>query len=127
MSQTSYSTNQPVAYAGMKYDAQFGDVVDGRSNGEASAEIPFGVFVAKKATEGDLTTILPATNATLPIAGLALHSHDCAPTGPDLGTSGIKPDAMFSCMRKGRAYVAVAAAVAFGDPVHVVYAGARQK
>lgn len=128
MPQTSYSTNQPVAYAGMKYDAQMMDVVDARTSGEASAEIPFGVFVAKKATGGDLTAVLPATNATLPIAGLVLHSHAYGKgANADLGDSGLKPNAVLNCMVKGRAWVAVPAAVAYGDRVHVFYAGSSQK
>lgn len=126
--QTSYSREMTKAFAGMIADAHLNHSIETKVNAEASAEIPFGVFVAKKATGGDLTAVLPATNGTLPICGLVLHS-DTYSKGDDgeLGDTGLIPLALLDVMVKGRAWVNVLEAVDYADPVHVVYAGARPK
>src|SRR5262245_5752386 len=106
--QTSYSREMTIAIAGMIADAHLNHSIDTKVSAEASAEIPFGVFIVKKATGGDLTAVLPATNATLPIAGLVLYSVDYSKgDNGELGDTGLKPEALLNVMRRGRAYVAV--------------------
>jgi hypothetical protein len=128
MSQTSYSNTQPIAFAGMKADFQGEDVVDSFIQGEASAEVPFGVFMQKKGSGDERNALLPAGNAVLPTIGLVLHSHSYSVgANGELGTSGLKPKAALDLMVVGRAWVIAENGSAYGDSVYVRYAGTGQK
>lgn len=101
---TSYS-DQLAAYAGMIADLE-DHVIKSARNGEASAEIPFGVCVRRGADS--LSPSTPIADVILPAAtgfrayGLVVHSHDYeVGTNGTLGTTGLKPDATLNIMRRG--------------------------
>lgn len=108
--QTSYGSAIPVAFAGMKGDLT-PDYVRSYANGEASAEIPFGVAVA--AGSADDTAILPAS-AGARLLGIVLHAHNYALTS-ELGTTGLKPKVTMNVLVRGTAWVTVEEAVNDGD------------
>lgn len=123
MSQTSYA-EQPAAFAGMLADATIVKHADTLVQGEASAEIPFGVAVALSTSPGTDGTpgkaVLPAA-ANAKIWGVAVHSHDYD-NRTELGTTGMKPKVLLSALRKGRIWVTVETAVVAGDRAHIRYA-----
>lgn len=97
--------------------------------GEASAEIPFGAGITI-GTVGDISTVASPTTAVLPSSsesdfeGVVLHSHSYVPAagyGAELGTTGVKPKAMLSILRKGRVYVQVEDAVTAGAQAYLRY------
>jgi hypothetical protein len=125
MSQTVVNSTLTKAFAGMLADAGPNDVIT-RIQAEASAEMPFGIMVAEGAA--DEAGILPV-DGTSKFAGLLMHSHAYA-KDTELGTVGIKPKAVLSILRKGRAWVTVEETVAKGDPVfirHTASGGNTQK
>lgn len=89
------------------------------TNGEASAEIPFGVMVAHDSTEGfvELLNTSAAAMAT-ELAGVSVFGQSYAKT-EQLGTTGLKSKVTFDVLQRGRIYVQVEDAVAIGDPVRV--------
>jgi hypothetical protein len=127
MSQTSIKSSMDVAFAGMLADAAQARV-DSKANGEASAEIPFGVAVAKGAT--DNVVKLPAAN-TDKFDGVVVHDHSYVPgTNGNLGTTGIKSKGSINLLREGEVWVTVEEAVAPGDRGFFRYAsgaGGTQK
>lgn len=119
--QTSYA-EMPVAFAGMKADAS-DDQVDSYAQGEASAEIPFGVMVCQGTAGGTSGTpdkaILPVDANSVPV-GVVVHSHDYD-SRTELGTTGLKPKTMLSVMRRGRIWVQVEDAVTVNAPAFYRY------
>ena len=71
MPQLSYTTAPAYGFPGMKADAGDDDCVT-YAQGEASAEIPFGVMVVRGATAG--TATLPVDANSVPV-GVLVHSH----------------------------------------------------
>lgn len=119
MSQTDYSLTMAAAFAGMIADDGPTDIASALSE-EASAEIPFGVFVAKGAVER--TCELPDASTDL-LEGVVVASQRYEPgVGGNIGTTGIKPKGPVNVMRSGRVYVKVEEAVVVGDRPHVRYA-----
>lgn len=128
MSQLTYNTFMPAGLAGLIYDAQMNDVRDSVVSAEATAAIPFGTLVVKKATgstERVIAAVLPATNATLPLLGFVIFSHEYG--YKDLDAVGLLPKTGLAVMRRGRIWVIAENGSAHGDPVHVRYAGTGQK
>lgn len=114
MSQTSVPANLTAAYSGMLAD--MGDnYVESKVSEESSAEMPFGVMLA----EGSAVTgaLLPAA-ADDALCGVLLHSHAYA-KDTELGSTGVKPKASLSVMRKGYVWVAVEGAVTRGNVAYV--------
>jgi hypothetical protein len=107
---------QSAAFAGMLAD--LGRVKDAAPyvQGEASAEIAFGAGVVEgtAATEagGFNGAVLPV-DANSVFAGVLLHSHDYDPR-TELGTTGVKPGAAVSVLKKGRVWVYTETTVAKG-------------
>jgi hypothetical protein len=115
MSQTSIKSSMDVAFAGMLADAAQARV-DSKANGEASAEIPFGVAVVKGAT--DNVVKLPSAGGDK-FDGVVVHDHSYVPgTNGNLGTTGLKPKTSMNILREGEIWVVVEEAVAPGDRGH---------
>lgn len=119
MSQTTVLLTLAAAFAGMMADTCDASRVTGVQT-EASAEIPFGVMLAKGT--GDVDCILPAASGAK-LVGVLQHSHSYDP-GPhgELGTTGLKPGAVLNVLRRGRIYVLVETNVAAMDRAFVRYA-----
>lgn len=74
--------------------------------GEASAEIPFGVVVAQGAASAvagtpDKAILMVDVNSKM--AGILLHSHDYT-RGSDLGDTGVKPQRLLAVLEEGEVY-----------------------
>lgn len=123
--QTSYGTNLAVAFEGMKADSGACDVWS-MVNNEASAELAFGHAVCFEGSTDDQGALSPDA-LTDKLAGILLHSHaySNSPTG-ELGTSGLKPGAKLSVMRKGRVWAVAANGCAVGDRLHVRVLGGTE-
>lgn len=121
--QTSYG-EMAAAFEGMLADATIVKHADTMVQGEASAEIPFGVAVAIETSPGTDGTPGKATlvNAAADkIAGVVLHHH-AYDSRTELGTTGLKPKTLLSVLRKGRVWVKTETAVVDGDRAHIRYA-----
>lgn len=118
MSQTSIPSALTRGFAGQLTDPRVGSrVIDSRVSEEASAELPFGTCVARGA--GNDGAVSPAgAAAAAKIDGVIVHSHAYA-KDTELGTSGLKPKAHLSVLRKGRVLVAVEQTVVRGDRLRV--------
>lgn len=105
MSQTSVATSLTRAFAGMLADSGPHDILSGY-NGEASAEMPFGVVINETTTEQKYE--LPDAGGDK-CRGVVVHSHAYSkgPSDPALGTTGIKAGFPISVLRKGRIYMTV--------------------
>lgn len=128
MSQTSVATSLTRAFAGMLADNGPHDIIPGY-NGEASAEMPFGVVVNLTTTEQKYE--LPDGGADI-LGGVIVHSHAYSkgPSDPALGTTGIKSKFTLSVLRKGRIYMTVENGCSPGDRLYtriVAGAGGSQK
>jgi hypothetical protein len=122
MSQTSYSDTQAIAFAG-QLQGIAGQQVDTGVSEEASAEIPYGVGVARgTAADG----VLLPTNVNAKMRGVVIHSHNQEPSIA-LGTVGLKPRSCFGVLRRGRVALLVEEAVVAGDRGFVRFAGTGQK
>ncbi len=119
MSQTTIPTSLQVAIAGQLADTNDNMTVVGVS-GEASAEIPFGVMVCKGSTD-DAHILVAASTAKLTGVLVHQHTYDNGPNG-SLGTTGLKPKAVFDVLRQGTIYVLVEEAVVAQDRAFVRYA-----
>lgn len=121
MAQLDYN-DQAVGFAGMLADSGPNDVGTGVSE-EASAEIPFGVAVARGATADGVD--LPSAADDI-VRGIVVHSNSYV-EGVDLGSTGLEPKTCFGVLRRGRIWVKVEEAVSPGDRAYVRYAGSGQK
>jgi hypothetical protein len=103
---TSYA-EQDVGFAGMLADS--GDNrVESYVQGEASEEIAFGWGVVQ-GTEGTppaADKAIKPVDANSKVVGIVLHSHNYHPD-VELGTTGVKPKAMLSVLKKGVVYLYV--------------------
>lgn len=118
--QTSYAEMAP-AFAGMLADATKVKHADTFVQGEAAAEIPFGVAVAIETSPGTDGTPGKATlvnNVADKVAGIVLHSH-AYDKRTELGTTGLKPKTTMAVLRKGRVWVRPETAVVDGDRGYV--------
>jgi hypothetical protein len=114
MSQTAYSAAMTAGYAGEKFDVGEMDVVSMISE-ESSAQMPFGVVVARGTADAGCK--LPALDTDVP-AGIVAHSHAYERNG-ELGTTGVQPKMAVNVMRRGRIWVTAEEAVAPGDRLFV--------
>lgn len=115
---TTYANKLPTAaIAGTPADLRPKDVIS-RRQGEASANVAFGVLMMTHAT-ADNDAVLPSTGAitTDKFAGVVLHEHKdvSALTSPDAYV----PGEMMALMRKGVINVFVEDAVTPASVVHV--------
>lgn len=128
MSQTSYSTYQAAAFAGMLADSGEVDVLS-YVNEEASANLPFGVAVAKGTADNGF---LAMVNGSSVIVGILAHTHQVdpsrvasSPTG-----AGVPPKYLGNVLKRGRIIVQVEEAVTPASAVfvrHTAGAGGTQK
>lgn len=123
MPQTTMRTKMEVAVPGMLADDTMTKDCLSVFQGEASAEIPFGVMVARGSAQGEAVKL--AAQADPPI-GIVVFEQSHA-QGVELGTTGLKPGTMFSILNKGRIYVFPEEAVVPGGAVRyrAVAAGAE--
>jgi hypothetical protein len=128
MSQTSYSTYQSGGFAGQLADNGAHEILS-YVNAEASANLPFGVAVAKGT--GD-TDAIQMVNGSSVIVGIAVHSHQVDPgqvASSPVG-AGIPPKYAINALTRGRIYVQVEEAVTPASSVfvrHTSGAGGTQK
>lgn len=111
---------QARAYAGMKSDLR-NDTVESYIQGEASAEIPFGVAVAQGAASAiagtpDKAILMVDVNSV--VVGVHVHAHNYDRES-QLGTTGLKPTNLMNVMRKGQIYMIHEGAVTKGAPCFV--------
>jgi acyl-CoA synthetase (AMP-forming)/AMP-acid ligase II len=97
---------------------------------ESSAEMPFGVMLARGTTDKDKGALLPHTSAAAMAAafvGVLMHAHEYAETF-ELGDTGLKPKMTLKVATHGTVLVLPEEAVEPGDPVRVrvVTAGEEQ-
>lgn len=119
---TSYA-EQEIAFAGM-----LANLADKKAitlvQGEASAEVPFGVMVCQgdaSAVPGTPDKAILLVDANSKHVGIVLHSHDYTP-GTDLGDSGVKPARLLAVLEEGEVYVfAEAGAFVKGAQLYVRY------
>lgn len=121
MSQTVITSTMTRGFAGM-LDGMENTVASAFSE-EASAEVPFGVGVARGTADDGV--LLPATS-TAKVRGVVVHDHAHA-LGQELGDTGLKPKTQFGVLRRGRILVIVEEAVVPGDRGYVRYSGSGQK
>jgi hypothetical protein len=127
----SYS-EQSRAFAGMKRDIREGDVVETYVQGEASAEIPFGVVVAEgtaSTTEGTPDKAILMVDANSKPAGVLLHAHNYD-RETQVGSTGVKPTNLISVLKRGQVYAVLEGTCTKGAAVYVRHgtgAGGSQK
>lgn len=106
------------AIAGSLYDLA-DNVVSSFISEEASAEIPFGVMVARGTADNGALKLHTSSAAMDGIlAGVVLHSNAYNKTN-ELGTTGLKPGIIMNVLRKGRVWVQVEEAVTPASVVKV--------
>lgn len=118
MSQTSYSVNQPIAFAGLIGDLAPNEV---RSyTNDTGAAMTFGVGVVFDAGSPDTEIALPASDAdvTDKFVGVLAHSH--ASQNKSVGTvTGVPDGEVGNVLKKGNVWVLVEQAVTPADPVYL--------
>lgn len=110
MSQTSYDRNYDAAFAGMKADARYDEVISRQAEGA----IDFGRGVVR-GTDGEKQCKIPASTSDV-FLGLALHRH----VQPSGGVARYEDKTTVDVMRKGQAWVKIAnVAVSAGDEAYL--------
>lgn len=112
-------TAMAIAVAGLLADNSLTkDALPGTSE-ESSAEIPFGVMVARGTDDG-LVKLLHTSAAAMEteLHGIVVFGQSYAKDS-QLGTTGLKPKVTFDVLQRGRIYVTVEETVAPGDAVRV--------
>lgn len=120
--QTSYLTSSPPAFPGMDFHHALNSHTSA-IQAEASAEIPFGIFVAR-ATSTDYfgkPKSLLLTAAANFILGAVIHQHTYNPE-TDLGTVGLKPKTVMDIRTSGALWMLCEQAVTVTDPVYARFA-----
>lgn len=105
--QTTHTVAQSVAFAGMLGDSSLIKQGDSYVNGEASAEIPFGVVVKQGTLDNEAVKLTSTADVLL---GVVLHSHSYAKP-EEVGDIGIKPNVQMTVLSQGRMWVQVEEAV----------------
>lgn len=102
---TSYA-EQEAAFVGMLASITMVKKASTLVQGEASAEIPFGVVVC----QGDASSVAGTPDDALlmvdvnsKMLGIVLHSHDYT-RGSDLGDTGVKPARLLAVLEYGEVY-----------------------
>lgn len=122
---------QARAFAGMKSDLR-NSTIESYIQGEASAEIPFGVAVAQGTASAGAGTpddaiLMVDTNSV--VVGVLVHAHNYD-RETQLGSTGVKPTNLLNVMRKGQVYMVHEGAVTKGATCFVRFgtgAGGAQK
>lgn len=117
--QSSVSDKPAIGRAGQIADSGRDKVARSYVNAEASAEMPFGVMLARGT--GDQDALLPHTSAAAmadAFIGVLVFNHAYAKDG-ELGDTGLKPNVQLSVLTHGRVLVTTEDAVSPGDPVRV--------
>lgn len=102
---TSYA-EQESAFAGMLANAMQKKAVT-LVQGEASAEIPFGVMVCQgdaSAVAGTPDDAILMVDTNSKMLGIVLHHHNYT-RGTDLGDTGVKPERLITVLEEGEVYV----------------------
>jgi len=122
MSQLAYNTKSGIAFEGMLADLQNNDVVS-RANGEASADIPFGIGVTRLTdTEVDLPTLIGDH-----LVGVSVHSHAYDNRDPNQAPEGVRANQLVSVLRQGVVWVRPEDAVTEGGAVFMRISGVGQQ
>ncbi len=122
---TAPSFDMAPGLPGMKADAAPERILS-RVNTEASAEIPFGVFVikdtaAQPSTSTAIGVKLPAASTdSVKLEGIAVRSAHHDETG--IGTVGLKPGILFGVEAEGCRWMRTEQAVTRADPVFCRFA-----
>lgn len=109
--QTSVTTEHVAAFPGMPADDDFES--ESMIQGEASAEIPFGVFVGQGTDDSEFIKLAAITDK---VVGVLIHHHGFQVDG-ELGTTGVKPDTPCTIMTRGRVWMTTEEAVTRGSGV----------
>jgi len=115
MAQTSYDRDQGLAFAGMKADARFDEVVSYQAEGA----IAFGLGVVR-GTDKERQVIVPnGTTTGMAMQGLALYTHK----EPVAGAARYEDKEMVSVLRKGRVWVPVVGTITTADAPRIIDTG----
>lgn len=96
-----------IAYAGMISDASRDSNLRSYTSEEASAEIPFGVFVGQGTNDNGMLLLAATSDG---VVGLLVNSQAFA-RDVEVGDTGLKPKMTAQVMTRGRAYAWVEEAV----------------
>lgn len=110
-----------IGFAGMPADSDPATRTEGRINREASAEIRWGVMVARDATYKNNGCVLLNTSAAAMeqlLVGVVVFQQDVSKP-EQLGDTGLKPGVNCRIMRRGHIYVLPEETVDVGDAVRV--------
>lgn len=102
---TSYA-EQARGFAGMLANSKL-KTASSYVQGEASAEMQFGIAVAQgtaSAVQGTPDKAILMVDANSKVVGVHLHSHSFAPEY-DMGTTGVKPKRLISVLEEGEVYM----------------------
>lgn len=118
--QTSYSTDMPVGFEGLKVDIGLQDIV---SRLNPNVIISIGKFVCRDSGDGNIKHPVAATDISDKKArvGVALHAHSMESQSDGLSPN-YKVKSAVNVMRKGRVWVAVEEAVTPASKPYVRYA-----
>lgn len=125
--QTSVA-NPAIAVAGMLADDSLGKDVLSKINGEASAEIPFGVMVAKGSADDECLKLAATSDKLVGVVVYGpAYARSVGSTTLELGTTGLTPNTLMDVLNVGRIYVFPEEAVTPASAVRVraVAAGAE--
>lgn len=122
--QTSVSSRMAVGFPGLISDASRNTNLISGTSEEASAEIPYGVFVGEGADRNGMLLLAAITDR---VKGLLVYSSAAAKPN-ELGDSGLKSGITGSVMTAGRAFVYVEEAVTRASKVLIrcIAAGAEK-
>lgn len=117
--QTQVDATQPIGIVGQLADFQSNAdaSVDTATSEEATASIPFGVFVAEGDADDGAVLMSGAGDV---IKGIVTHGHGFERL-TELASDGLKPLTTFGVLAKGRIYVIANTDIAKGDEVHVCH------
>lgn len=125
MSQTAIPTfPAPKGYVGAMSDMGVPHDIWSRTNGESSAEIPFGAMVCLHTAGTDKAKLPDAEDVIL--LGFVRHSHAYA-KDTELGSVGVKPKCGLNVVRTGRMWVLCETDVTEADRLYVRFAGTGDK
>lgn len=115
MSQTSYSNDPGIGFAGMRADNRPAEVVS-RLNEESSANLPFGTIVKQGTVD---RCVKAPSSSSDKFEGLLIASADVDTAAID--ANAVAPKGACNVAKKGAFYVLPEQAVAPDDPVYVRY------